>query len=228
MSASYDFGFGVMKTSTDYNNHTTYYGYDAFGRLTSIKKPPDTQTTMEYDYVLAHGLTDGKLINWTETRTRDGSLDGFLKTRTYSDGLGRKVMTRSEGEDANQVVVSDTVKFNARKKVHKKYLPYFETGSLDYQDPTYNTGYTEHFYDALGREIRINQPLGPDGIVYSETQYTPLANLVMDEEQTKAGSVHSGCGMRHVFDGLQDKDGKGRLRDVYEIVKIADNGEASA
>jgi len=226
MSALYDHGFGVMTSSTDFNGHTTTYGYDTFARLTSITKPPDTGHTLEYEYVLSHDFPNGKVINWVETRQRDGSLgDGFLGSRTFFDGLGRQIMTRSEGEDSGQIVVTDTVQFNSRKLPWKKYLPYFDNGSLAFQEPTFNSGFTEHFYDALAREVLVNQPVGPEGIVFSTTTYRPLERVVKDEEQTRSGSANHGNGMRYVEDGLFDNDGNGRLREVYEIVKISDVGE---
>ncbi|MFO0794930.1 MAG: SpvB/TcaC N-terminal domain-containing protein [Candidatus Brocadiaceae bacterium] len=239
MLATYDPGWGVMKSSTDYNGYTTTYDYDTFGRLISMTKPPDAGHTVEYDYKLAQPVgtatvtdTDTgtvKVINWVETRQRDGSPgDGFLRSRTFYDGMGRKIMTRAEGEDAGQVVVTDTVQFNARKLVGKKYLPYFDGGSLDFVEPKFNTGFTEHFYDALGREIQVNQPVGPDGILYAKTTYKPLEKKVQDEEQTKSGSIHERNGMRYVTDGLLDKDGNGRLREVFEIVKLSDKGEPIA
>ncbi|MCP4104362.1 MAG: hypothetical protein GY749_02320, partial [Desulfobacteraceae bacterium] len=226
MSATYDHGLGVMISSTDFNGFSTSYGYDTFGRVTSITKSPDTSHTLEYDYVLAHDMGNGKIINWVETRQKDSGSDGFLKSRAFYDGLGRKIMTRAEGEISGQVVVTDTVRFNARKLEWKKYLPYFETGTLDFTDPQFNTGFTEHFYDAAGREIRMNQPADSDGkIVFSSTIYKPLSKTVQDEEQTNSDSLHYGCGMRYIEDGLQDKDGNGRLREVYEIVKLTDTGE---
>ena len=48
MQAGYDYGLGVMTFATDFNEFTTVYGYDPFGRLTSISKPPDTGHTVEY------------------------------------------------------------------------------------------------------------------------------------------------------------------------------------
>jgi len=179
-------------------------------------------------------LGNGKIVNWVETRQRDGSSDGFLRSRTFHDGLGRKIMTRSEGENSGQVVVTDTLQFNARQQPRKKYLPYFEAGTLDFTPPLIppeggtegGVGFTEHFYDAMGREIRVNQHVGTDGIVYSATTYQPLSKTIQDEEQTNSASPHHGCGMRYVEDGLQDKDGNGRLRQVYEIVKLTDAGES--
>ena len=225
-SATYDYGFGVFTSSTDFNGFTTHYSYDTFGRLMSIIKPPDADNTVEYDYILAHDLGDGKIINWVETRQRDGSAgDGSLHSRTFYDGLSRSIMTRAEGESPGQIVVTDTVKFNARKLPWKKYLPYFETGTLDFAEPKFNSGFTEHFYDAVGREIRVNRPAGPEGVVYFTITYEPLNRIIRDEEQTNTNSPHHGSGMRFVEDGLLDDEGSGRLREVYEIVKLSDTGE---
>jgi RHS repeat-associated protein len=227
LSAAYDVGFGVVTSSTDYNGFTTAYEYDTFARITSIMKPPDIEPTVEYDYVLAHELGDGRIVNWVEIRQKDGSEgDGFLHTRTFSDGLGRAIMTRSEGETPGQIVVKDMVIYNARNKPWKEYLAYFETGTLDFSEPVLNTQFIEHFYDAMGREVRLNQPAGPEGIVHCATTYQPLSTTIRDEEQTRAGSIHFGCGKRYIEDGLQDKDGRGRLREVYEIVKLSDIGES--
>ncbi|MCP4161043.1 MAG: hypothetical protein GY760_13295, partial [Deltaproteobacteria bacterium] len=224
ISVDYDYGFGAITSSKDYNSNITSYGYDTFGRKSWIQKPLDTEHTEEYEYVLARSLPNNKIINWIETRKRDGSSDGFLKSRTFFDGMNRKIMTRSEGETDDQIVVSDTQLFNSRGQAKKKYLPYFDTGTLDFVEPTYQTGFTEHFYDALGREVKFIQPGGAFSLVI----YAPMSKTVQDEEQTDISSKYYGCGKRYVEDGLLDKDGKGRLREVFEIVKISDAGEAQA
>ncbi|MGE4069846.1 MAG: SpvB/TcaC N-terminal domain-containing protein [Lysobacterales bacterium] len=228
LSVEYDFGFGNVTTSTDFNGFATGYGYDAFGRLVAVIKPgdsPDFPTT-EYSYILAHSLGGGALINWVETRQRETTGGGTLDSRSFFDGLGRKVMTRAEGEDLGQIVVSDTVQFNARQEAWKKYLPYFETGTLDFVEPSFATGHTRHDYDAVGREVRSTQPQGPDEPqpVFSRITYQPLKRIVEDEEQTRPGSPHAGAKMGYVFDGLLDKDGQGRLREVLESVKLTDDG----
>lgn len=228
MKATYNYGLGKMLSSIDYNDHTTTYSYDNFGRLSSITKPPDTSHTVEYDYVLAHDLGNGKIINWVETRRRESDGGGTVDSRKFYDGLGRTIMTMAEGESPGQIVVTDTMQFNARKTPWKKYLPYFENGTLDFVEPLFNTGFTEHFYDALGRETLANQPVGPEGVVFSKTVYGSLTKTVYDEEQTYSSSAHYENGMRYEENGLQDEDGKGRLRKVYEIVKLSDLGEPLA
>jgi len=241
LSAQYDTGWGEVTNSTDFNGFVTTYAYDTFGRVTSITKPPDTDTTVEYDYVLAHPYQPSTnpppqqpatsnqqlLLNWVESRKREENNGGTVDSRSFFDGMGRKIMTRAEGEWPGQIVVTDTVKFNARQQPWKNYLPYFEQDStLDFVDPSYNIGFMEHFYDSLGRGVRVNQPVDPNGSVcFSTSFYEPLVKTLHDEEQTKTNSLHYGCGMRYVEDGLQDEDGNGRLREVVEIVKLTDDGE---
>lgn len=228
LTAGYDEGFGIVTSSTEFNGFTTTYGYDTFGRLTSIVKPYDSVAfpTVEYSYILAHDVGGGALINWVETRQRETAGGGTVDSRTFYDGLGRKVMTRAEGEDPGQIVVSDTVQFNARQKEWKKYLPYFETGTLDFVEPSFGTGHTRHEYDQVGREIRATQPEGPGESppVFSRITYQPLKRIVEDEEQTRAGSPHAGAKMAYVHDGLMDDRGQGRLREVHEVVKLTDDG----
>ena len=221
--AEYDPGLGKVTGSTEFNGHRTAYRYDTFGRLVAIVKPGDSQEnpTDVYDYVLAHDLGDGRLINWVETKKRETTNGGSVDSRTFFDGLSRKIMTRSEGEEPGQIVVSDTVMFNSRKQPARKYLPYFDQGTLDYSLPAFTTHFTEHKYDALGREIRISQP--DDS--FSTTVYTPLTKTVRDEEQTDVTSKHHGGAMRYVQDGLWDKDGNGQLREVSEVVRLSDVGE---
>lgn len=213
VTAGYDFGLGTVTESTNFNGHRTTYTYDTFGRLVAITKPLDVVPTMEYDYRLAQQVDGGKLINWVESRQRESADGGTVDVRTFYDGLGRAVMTRAEGEEAGQVVVSNTVEFNARKQPWRKYLPYIEQGTLDYKRPTFASPYTEHRCDALGREVRLIQPDG----TFAETRYEPLSRIFLDEEQTNSQSSHYGAATRHIYDGLLDDSGKGRLRRIYEI-----------
>lgn len=214
MHAAYDPGLGVMTSTTDFNGFTTRYGYDTFGRLTAIVKPGDAadSPTVSYGYVLNQNVGGGRTVNWVDTRQRESAGGGTVDARSFFDGLGRKIMTRAEGESAGQIVVSDTVQFNARKMPVRKYLPYFDSGGLGFAEPSFSGSYTAHLYDALGREVRMTQPDG----THSITEYRPFRRIVRDEEQTRAGSPHEGGSMQYVSDGLLDQDGAGRLREVVE------------
>ncbi len=230
LEADYDLGLGVLTESQDFNGHKTFYQYDPFGRIAAIVKPGDSAEfpTESYDYRLGIGVSGGRTINWIETRQREAAGGGTVDSRMFFDGLGRKIMRRAEGEEPGQVVVTDTVVFNDRRTEWKTYLPYFETGALDFADPTFETPFQERHYDALGRPALLYQPDTGHGRAFSRTIYGPLARLQQDEEQTREGSLHFGAGLRYVEDGLRDEEGKGRLRTVEEIVKVDAAGEFSA
>ncbi len=230
LEADYDFGLGVLTESRDFNGHRTFYAYDPFGRISSIAKPGDSAgvPTESYDYRLGIGISGGRTINWIETRQRETAGGGTVDSRMFFDGLGRKIMRRAEGEEPGQIVVTDTVVFNDRRTEWKTYLPYFETGTLAFNDPAFATPFQEKRYDALGRPRITWQPDTGHGRAFSEVAYGPLSRLQRDEEQTREGSPHHGAGMRYIEDGLRDEDGKGLLRTVEEIVKVDAAGEYSA
>jgi RHS repeat-associated protein len=227
-SATYDTGLGVMTSSTEFNGHATMYSHDPFGRLVAATKPRDSADapTESYSFQLGMPLPGGRILNWIETRKRESAGGGTVDSRTFFDGLGRKIMTRAEGERGGQIVVSDTVVFNDRRTEWKKYLPYFDGGSLAFADPSFSTPFQEIHYDSLGRVVRADQPATDGGSrPFAETVYEPLAKTVRDEEQTSAGSPHAGAAHRFVEDGLRNKDGAGRLRFVEEIVKVDASGQ---
>jgi RHS repeat-associated protein len=224
VSAAYNFGTGAIISYTNYNHHTTYFHYDGLGRLTSMQKPLDEGHTVEYEYVLGHQIDD-TTVNWIETRQKDNSPDGFLISRQYYDGMGKKVMIRSEGESSEQTIVKDAVVFNSRKQIAKQYLPFIDQAGLDSQKIPENSPFIQYFYDALNRITRTNQPKGPEGIDFSTVTYKPLERIVRDEEQTKTNSKHTGCFKRFIYDGLFDNSGQGRLREIHESVKLNDQGK---
>ena len=94
-------------------------------------KPGDSvdKPTAAYEYALNFDAGEGIRLNWVEARQRERAGGDSLDSRTFFDGLGRKIMTRSEGESLDRVVVTDTVQLNARQFVRQEYLPYFESGT---------------------------------------------------------------------------------------------------
>jgi RHS repeat-associated protein len=233
MSADYDLGLGVLRAATDFNGNETRFDFDTFGRVTAITKPGDTPAlpTSNFRYRLADPLADGQTVNWVETRQRENAgADGTFDSRSYFDGLGRKLMTRTESERVGEVVVNEATVFNQRRGAWKTLLPYFESGTLDFSAADLGHDFTETRYDALGRSVAVFQPsTTEDGRrAFTRTTYAPLSRLVEDEEQTRPGSTRVGAAMRHREDGLRDKEGKGRLRRVEEIVKLDDEGRPTA
>lgn len=248
--AEYDQGFGVVAAAVDFNGNRTTFGYDAFARLTGIVKPGDTAAfpTAEYSYHLAVPTGSGGVVNFVESRSldRDAGAAGaraehYLISRDFVDGMGRKLMTKTEAEAATaggpaRVAVSGAVRFNARAKPAEALNPYFAVVGMDFEDITAG-GWTGTFsengtfialglagahkstttYDATLRELTVTNP---DGTA-RRTAYEPLLTLSFDENDNNPASVYAGTPMVHGNDGL------GRLVFVDEVTRLNDDGKAA-
>ncbi len=251
--ASYDEGFGTVANSTDFNVNTTTYAYDTFARLTGIVKPGDTPVypTVEYDYNLAVPVSPTSLVNFVETRQLDktpGTVGGkrghYLISRQFVDGLGRKLLTKSEAEPAAgggapRVVVSEAVQFNARQKPVRVLNPFFslQGESLDdllafenietpgWEGQFHNEGSfanldlaaAQSSRTACDATLRPTQVTNPDG-TQRRTVYEPLVTRSFDENDVDPTSPYYDTPMVHYNDGL------GRLIQVEEISHINDDG----
>lgn len=255
--AAYDEGFGTVVSSTDFNGNSTTYGYDTFARLTSIVKPGDTPAypTVEYDYALAIPFGRTNLVNYVETRQLDktpgtaaAKRDHYFLSRQFVDGLGRKLLAKTEaepeaGSTATRVVVTEATQFNARQKPARTLNPFFSLagGSLDDQlafESIEAPGWTGSFqlngtlvaldlpgahatrgdYDAT---LRPTQTTNPDG-TFRRTVYEPLVTRSFDENDVDAESAYHDTPMVHHNDGL------GRLVRVDEIARLDDEGHPIA
>jgi YD repeat-containing protein len=233
MQANYDVGLGVMTSAVDLNQNTTSFCFDTFGRISSITKPYDTTNlpTAAFAYLLQSPAAIGQTVNYIETDLRQlAGQSGTFASRSFFDGMGRKVMTRTQSETNGVVVVNDAALFNQRQSVWRSFLPYFETGTLAFMPINQTGSYVETDYDALGRQTIKSQPPTPPETsrAFSRTTYGPLTRLVQDEEQTQTSSPHYGAGMFYVEDGLRNQNGQGRLRQVEEIVKLSDTGQMTS
>lgn len=217
-NAAYDYGIGVMTSATEFNSNQTRFGYDPLARLTSVVKPGDSDVapTERYAYHLGQFISDGRILNWIETNKRETAGGGTFDSRGFIDGLGRQLMTRSEGEAAGQIVVTGATVFNARHLAWKSHLPYFDGGSLAFSDiPATPPDYTEMQYDSLSRVLEtINPPETSGGAKKSSrTDFFPLETVFFDEEDNDPGSPHFNTPHHQFTDGL------GRLIGVDEINK---------
>lgn len=200
MKAGYDLGLGVMTSFTDANGRETAFGYDAFGRLSSIVKPGDSAAypTQSFEYRLAEP------VSGIVTRSREASGQaGTYDTVSYFDGLGRKLQTRSEAE-AGKWAVADAVGFNPRQGIQRRWLPYFTSGP-DYAPPT-GKAHTVFRYDARGRPVKETNPDGS----FRSTAYRPLERTEYDEEDNLVGGPHYGTPITYL------SDGRDRLVEVRE------------
>jgi len=129
----------------------TRYGYDGFGRLTTVVGPGDSPTFPSATYA----YHDGPGF-WMRTRQREvhGKAE-TLDTYTYYDGRANVIQARAEAPDG-QWRVSSTA-YDALGREERSYLPRLEGGT----GRTAPTGpFTETAYDALGRVTQVTHPDG--------------------------------------------------------------------
>ena len=251
--ATYDEGFGTVTSSTDFNGNSTRYGYDTFARLVRVLKPGDSQEfpTDEYDYALGVRVGEAGQVNYVETRQLDKApaepgthRDHYFISRAFVDGLGRKLMTRTEAEPAPgtqtpRVAVTEAVQFNARQKPARALNPFFttRTGDLDtllayepIESPVWKGEFHENgqsavldlarahasrtVYDATLRPVQV---FNQDN-TFRLTRYEPLVTFSYDENDVDPLSPFHDTPMVHYHDGLD------RLVRVDEMARLSDDG----
>jgi RHS repeat-associated protein len=193
MTAGYDTARGLLTSFSDFNGHITRFEYDTYSRIINIIKPGDTPDFPTQSF--AYHLSDPVSSVLVQSRETSGTHQTY-DTISYYDGLGRKLMTKSEGPE-NNWVVSEAVRFNAKGEVQKNWLPYFSTG-LDYEIPNPAFSHTTFAYDAKGRSIKETNP---DATLKS-TAYLPLQTTVYDEEDNGTGP-HADTPHSFFYDGLE-------------------------
>jgi RHS repeat-associated protein len=212
MSAAYDEGFGVVKSSTSWaidsgTGPLARYGYDTFGRPTATAQPGDSLSlpTDVYEYHL-NEAKDG--LSWIVIRKREvsgvGANDGqgTVDSYQYVDGLGRKLGTKEEG-DNSRWIYSGATAFNRRGTESRRWLPY-STASNSYQPPDPAMAFRINSYDATGRRTVTDNPDNST----SKMNYNPLSTDTYDENDT--AGISAGAYV------TQSTDGLGRLVQVLE------------
>ncbi|MCL7487162.1 MAG: FG-GAP-like repeat-containing protein [Desulfobulbaceae bacterium] len=211
ISATYNLGLGTVTGSRDFNGNQTDYGYDVFGRLTSVVLPGDSASlpTMMFAYAMADPL-NGLLYSYDASGTLDltagAPIASSVATRSrevsgqvgtfdsihYLDGLGRSLATISEGEQ--NFIVAGAKLFNSRGSERYSFLPYTAT-DIGYAVPAMSNVYTEKKYDAAGREIEtVNPPDDNAAITSVITQHLPLAQTIVDENNNAKNYFYDGLG----------------------------------
>jgi RHS repeat-associated protein len=252
--AAYDEGFGTVVSVTDFNSNQTTFGYDVFGRLINLVKPPDTSgyPTVEYDYDLAVPVSSGGVVNYVETRQLDTDptsggdhLSHYHISRQFIDGLGRKLMTKTEAEPATnsgapRVVISEATLYNTRGKPAAILNPCFSLinngtltnllafenieasgwqGSFELYSNLVNLTLPNAHKSSLVYDATLREirHINPDG-TFTSNRFEPLLTRSFDENQTVPTSSFNGACMVHYNDGL------GRLVQVDEVTHLTDSG----
>lgn len=147
---------GTLGSVTDENGYTTYYAYDARGRLERITPPEGNPTTQSFVRVGAaeYGIAAG---HWRQTiSTGDGH------SISYFDALWRPLLVR-EYDASNVAVTQRFTRFQYDHEGRTTFASYPSAGS----SPV--TGvWTD--YDILGRTTSVSQD-SEHGLLITTTRY---------------------------------------------------------
>lgn len=204
---NYDFNAGAVISTTDPNNNTTNYSYDAMARPTQIQYPDGGETsycyTDEGGSTCSHATTPP--YDFVVTKQTGTSAGPYTNTVVY-DGLGRVSETQLNSDPDCSNGGGDKVDrtYDADGRVYSVSNPYCVAGES-------TSGLTTYSYDGLNR---VRSETHPDGTVVT-TSYTGRATQVQDE----------GNGSYNVT-RISQVDGLGRLTSVCELSSQSLSGQS--
>jgi RHS repeat-associated protein len=155
-SATYQFDYGLLATSTDENGQVTSYQYDSMNRLTGVTLPPQGSTSVQLSTVY-----DDTVVSPTVTRFATPSSVTAPTTVATMDGLGH--VLRVDTKNGSSIVSSVTSTYDKLWRSAQSSNPFA---------PGDTPVYTTFVYDALGRTRQVMPSSG------GFTQYDYLGNTV--------------------------------------------------
>ena len=211
-TATYDRGFGVVKSMTNVHQEETTANYDGFGRVVEIFTPdpatgqPGALPSTLVDYELPADPTSTPYSR-VHTETQDGADPTFASYQekwAYVDGLGRTRVTLDQADvaagDAAPWVASDLSVYDAKGGKQQEYLPFFYAGDpsafpLATGAPAGSYARTE--YDAFGRTAKT---FNLDGTIALSNRFHALSADAWDAADLGSGP-HAGSYASSAKDG---------------------------
>jgi|GEM_PF-3298505 len=211
-SAEVDRGLGAITSVTDYNGHTSSFGYDGLGRLTTIVGPLDSfaKPLMRFSYEY------GDPFSTTITEALiDRATGATAKSWSFTDGLGKTRLSIQQAEDPHRLVASGWKDYTSLGQDARVYRGYTVT-SPTLQQPPSGTPSTRTYYDLMGRPIKVYPPKVEDGAskasgAFIEQRYYPFETHVFNEKDVAEGN--------YKYPEISRTDGLGR---VVEVIKHND------
>jgi RHS repeat-associated protein len=220
--------YGLVTSKTDANGHTTQYGYDTHGNLTSVTTPLGKVTQYSYNLLgLQTARTDA--MGRTTTYSRDNWMrlvqitypDNSVKTFSYDANDNLVGWTDSTGtwsrtyDAANRLtseswngVVQVSYGYDATGKrgllssmsdLSGRTVTYSYTARNELASVTEPTGTTSYTYDTNGNEVSIT---APNGVTTSKT-YDAANRLTSIVHRRSDNSVIASYNYSYNADGLR-------------------------
>jgi RHS repeat-associated protein len=182
-SYAYDFNTGLLKQTTDPNNLTTGFIYDAAWRLNQVTAPSGAVTMTSFD----KDVNQNDLLSYAEQTTyMENSSSKTVTGRSWVDGAGHVLRAGSGAGSAPTSL--DTVKtvYDSLGRVAKQSNPYAGdssgNGTASY--------WTVNVYDEQSRVIQVTLP----GSQTVQTSYSGITTTVTDQVGRKRQSQVDGLG----------------------------------
>ena len=183
------------------SRNSSFYRYDAFGRLHQLIRPGDRQDApgLEASYELGDPVT--AIV--TRQRSQVGGEFDIESIRCL-DGRGRTLQTRTRLGGGSYQVTGFT-EYNQRGEPVRVFEPYLDSSSACATEPPGDeVRSTRIRYDALARNI---ETILPDGDIYGESsrqrmEYAPLATRQYDQEDNDPQSPQFNTPVVRRMDGL--------------------------
>ena len=153
-----DYALGLPLSVTDANNVTTTATYDAFGRMTGLRRDGDASSTLAFSYTIPTAPFSNNPF-YTQVTQRVNATTTF-STRKYYNGLGQLLQTEAMGASVNGVtrdILAD-IYYDTSGRVVSQSVPYDMPVSSSYQGREPEMPATFTAYDALDRVVEITAP----------------------------------------------------------------------
>jgi RHS repeat-associated protein len=257
LRAEYDFGFGVVTRSTDFNGNVTTYQYDSFARPVKTVLPGDSVDfpTVAYDYQPGDPIRGrafvydaagnlsltavplGSVSRVTTRRREVAGQGGQFVSTSYTDGCGKALATVEEGESAGTWIVKQSSSFNLRGQPQSQWLPYRISSVAIPQFPVLWPSGRPPELDGTNVVVATDMYYDPQGrqlraVAPPETsggerRETFTHNLPFQGWTFDEEDTHAGSPYAGT-PHIGYFDGLGRMVGVSEVVKMNDQGQPAS
>jgi len=151
--------FGVPDSAIDANNLTTTWGYDAFGRRTSEKRPDLTLTTWTWSACSSYCGWSNSVYQVAKTAYQTNGTTA-IRTDTTSYDLADRV-TQTAGATVTGATATLQTLYNSQGLLAQRSMPFLSGTS-------YQQSYS---YDELNRPLSVTRPISSTNSTLQSTSY---------------------------------------------------------
>lgn len=207
---TYDKGYGLVNSSTNYNGYQREYLIDGLGRLSAWLEPEDTFSQPTRQYTYTYGTPEYPISTTLIEDLDDREMGQYVEKWLFSDGHGIKRLEKSQADGLSGYVASNWIRLGARGLKTHSYHPFFSENADFEAPPTDYNRMNVIYVDALDRTKRNYRPQLTSQPVYQATQFYPLETHVYNDRDTAEGTWS--------FPAVIKRDGLNRVTQIKNYV----------